>query len=75
MDYHVMTNEAQTLLRSRRLFHQFLVDSYSMVESEQLSFIERNQSKLRVDKYVNLNDSQTNDQSQGSNIGKIVILP
>ncbi|KAE9604332.1 putative helitron helicase-like domain-containing protein [Lupinus albus] len=58
------TNEAQTLLRSRRLFHQFLVDAYTMVESERLSFIKRNQSKLRVDKYINLNDSQTTDKSQ-----------
>ncbi|KAF1860425.1 hypothetical protein Lal_00037767 [Lupinus albus] len=69
------TNEAQTLLRSRRLFYQFLVDAYTMVESERLSFIKRNQSKLRVDKYINLNDSQTTNHSQGSNIGKRVILP
>ncbi|KAF1868242.1 hypothetical protein Lal_00018762 [Lupinus albus] len=34
-------NEAQTLLCSRRLFHQFLVDAYTMVESERLSFIKR----------------------------------
>ncbi|CAL0303465.1 unnamed protein product [Lupinus luteus] len=68
-------NEAQTLLRSRRLFHQFLVDAYTMVESERLSFIKMNQSKLRVDKYINLNDSQQSDQSQGSNRGKRVILP
>lgn len=50
-------NEAQTLLRSRRLFQQFLVDGYSMMESERLSFIRRNQTKLRVDKYLSLNDS------------------
>ncbi|KAF1858753.1 hypothetical protein Lal_00044786 [Lupinus albus] len=36
-------NEAQTLLCSRRLFHQFLVDAYTMEESERLSFIKRNQ--------------------------------
>lgn len=32
-------NEAQTLFRSRRLFQQFLVDAYTMVESDRLSFI------------------------------------
>ncbi|CAL0310273.1 unnamed protein product [Lupinus luteus] len=67
MSFRLQTrrNEAQTLLHSRRLFHQFLVDAYTMVESERLSFIKKNQSKLRVDKYRNLNVSQTNDQSQG----------
>ncbi|KAF1877767.1 hypothetical protein Lal_00038076 [Lupinus albus] len=68
-------NEAQTLFRSRRLFHQFLVDGYIMVESERLSFIKRNQKKLRVDKYRNLSESQPTEQSQASNIGKRVILP
>ncbi|KAF1891422.1 hypothetical protein Lal_00017056, partial [Lupinus albus] len=68
-------NEAQTLLSSRRLFHQFLVDVYTMVESERLSFIKRNQKKLRVDKYKNLNETQGSDQSKGSNRGKRVILP
>ncbi|KAF1865981.1 hypothetical protein Lal_00041679 [Lupinus albus] len=68
-------NEAQTLLSSRRLFHQFLVDAYTMVESERLSFIKRNQKKLMVDKYKNLNETQGSDQSQGSNRGKRVILP
>ncbi|KAF1874165.1 hypothetical protein Lal_00041611 [Lupinus albus] len=38
-------NEAQTLLCSRRLFHQFLVDAYTMVKYERLSFIKRNQKK------------------------------
>ncbi|KAF1862352.1 hypothetical protein Lal_00026883 [Lupinus albus] len=71
----VTKNEAQTLLSSRRLFHQFLVDAYTMVESERLCFIKRNQKKLRVDKYKNLNETQGSDQSQGSNRGKRVILP
>ncbi|KAF1885858.1 hypothetical protein Lal_00042732 [Lupinus albus] len=68
-------NEAQPLLSSRRLFHQFLFNAYTMVESERLSFIKRNQKKLRVDKYKNLNETQGSDQSQGSNRGKRVILP
>ncbi|KAF1878013.1 hypothetical protein Lal_00041762 [Lupinus albus] len=57
-------NETQTLLCSRRIFHQFLVDAYTMVESQRLSFIKRNKKKLRVYKYKNLNESQ------GSNRGK-----
>ena len=39
--------EASTLLRSRRLFQQFIVDDYTMIEYERLSFIRKNQSKLK----------------------------
>jgi len=46
--------EAQTLLRCRRLFQQFVVDGYTMIEYERLSFIRNNQSKHRVEKYYNL---------------------
>jgi len=46
--------EPMTILRSRRLFQQFFVDGYTMIESVRLLFIRNNQSKLRVDKYNNL---------------------
>jgi len=49
-------NEAYTLIRSQRLFQQFLVDGYMMLESERLSFIRYKQYKLRVEKYSNLAD-------------------
>ena len=69
-------NEAHTLFRSRRLFQQFLVDGYTMVESERLAFIRMNQSKLRVGKHDNLNHTSNNDaERQGSNKGERVILP
>jgi len=67
--------EAQTLLRSRRLFQQFVVDGYTMLESERLSFIRNNQSKLRVDKYDNLFQSKSSTQEEGSTKGKRVVLP
>ncbi|XP_058773426.1 uncharacterized protein LOC131647553 [Vicia villosa] len=37
--------EAKTLLHSRRLFQQFLVDGYCMMESERLKWLRNNQSK------------------------------
>jgi hypothetical protein len=64
-------NEAQTLLSCRRLFQQFLVDGYTMMESERLAWIINNQSKLRVSKYRKLNDENDN----GEKVGKRVILP
>ncbi|CAI8587142.1 unnamed protein product [Vicia faba] len=34
-------NEAHTLLRSRRLFQQFLVDGFTMMESQRLNYIRK----------------------------------
>ncbi|KAL8529957.1 hypothetical protein ACS0TY_007141 [Phlomoides rotata] len=49
---HERNNEANTLFHSRRLFQQFLVDAYTMIESERLSYIRNNQPKLGVEKIV-----------------------
>ncbi|KAK2414408.1 hypothetical protein QL285_037001 [Trifolium repens] len=63
--------EAQTLLRSKRLFQQFLVDGFTMMESERLSWVRNNQSTLRVGKYQKLNDNEGNQDKNG----KRVVLP
>ncbi|KAL6576859.1 hypothetical protein OROMI_011135 [Orobanche minor] len=47
-------HEAKTLLFSRMLFQQILVDGYTMVESERISYIKNNQSTLRSEKYTKL---------------------
>ena len=65
--------EAQTLLHSRKLFQEFVVDDYTMVESERLAFIRMNQSKLSVDKYSNLHHSSDVGATQGSNRVKRII--
>lgn len=70
--------EAMTLLFSRRLFQQFLVDGYTMMESERLNWLRRNQSKLRVGKYrqlIDSNNSSNQSQSQSTIQGKRVVLP
>jgi hypothetical protein len=64
-------SEGQTLMCSRRLFQQFLVDSFTMMEAERLSFIRNNQDTLRVSKYAKLNSSAEN----GEKTGKRVVLP
>uniref|UniRef100_A0A0R0KKU5 Helitron helicase-like domain-containing protein n=1 Tax=Glycine max TaxID=3847 RepID=A0A0R0KKU5_SOYBN len=69
------SNEAQTLLHSRKLFQQSIVEAYTMVESERLSYIRNNQKKLRVDKYCSLQTSLDAGSSKGSSKGKRVILP
>uniref|UniRef100_A0A0R0KGC4 ATP-dependent DNA helicase n=1 Tax=Glycine max TaxID=3847 RepID=A0A0R0KGC4_SOYBN len=69
------SNEAQTFLHSRKLFQQFVVEGYIMVESERLSFIRNNQKKLRVDKFCSLQNSLDAGTTKGLNRGKRVILP
>ncbi|XP_058774354.1 uncharacterized protein LOC131648630 [Vicia villosa] len=68
-------NQAQTILRSRRLFQQFLVDGFTMMECERLRWLRKNQSKLRVGKYDHLADARTNGHTRGAATGKRVALP
>ena len=71
--------EAQTILMSRKLYQQFLVDGYMMMEAQRLSFIIRNQTKLRSDNYRSIEDairtcSIEADSSIGT-MGKRIVLP
>jgi len=36
-------NESQTILHSRRLFQQWIVDGYTMIESQKLNYVRENQ--------------------------------
>jgi hypothetical protein len=65
-------NDPRTLLCSRRLYQQFLVDGFTMMESERLTWLRKNQPKLRVGKYQRLsNPAQPNQTKRG----KRVVLP
>nr|AAD25596.1 putative helicase [Arabidopsis thaliana] len=48
---HERKHEKHILLRSKRLWQQFLVDSYIAIESNRLGYIKLNQSSLRADNY------------------------
>jgi hypothetical protein len=63
--------ESQTLMCSRRLFQQFLVDGFTMMEAERLAWVRNHQSTLRVAKYQKLNS----DEATGTKNGKRVVLP
>ncbi|XP_019196317.1 PREDICTED: uncharacterized protein LOC109190297 [Ipomoea nil] len=56
---HEMLNEISTLMYARRLFQQFLVDAYTMVESSRLIYIRSNQKALRCEAYKGLSDALT----------------
>ncbi|UYV69073.1 hypothetical protein LAZ67_6002272 [Cordylochernes scorpioides] len=62
------------ILKCRQLFHQYIVDMYSKIESERLLYIRLNQVKLRSEEYIHLRDAVVNDGNLRE-LGKMVILP
>ncbi|GBP39033.1 hypothetical protein EVAR_89255_1 [Eumeta japonica] len=66
--YRIMTrrNNFNTLLRYGMLTNQYLVDQYAKIESERLAYIRNNQTKLRAENYVHLQDAlQANEHVNG----------
>ncbi|XP_074313470.1 uncharacterized protein LOC141648644 [Silene latifolia] len=67
--------ESSALLRSGRLFLQYLVDAYTCIEAERLRFIRFNQSQLRVELYDGLVDAIARGDTDATQLGKRYILP
>ncbi|XP_023771698.2 uncharacterized protein LOC111920364 [Lactuca sativa] len=63
------------VLNSKRLFQQFLVDAYTMIESERLYYVRNQQKVLRCECYETLRSLQSHGNKDISNIRKRVILP
>ncbi|GKA46793.1 hypothetical protein Tco_0739676 [Tanacetum coccineum] len=63
------------ILNSRRLFQQFLVDGYTMIESERMSYIRREQKDLRSETYSKLAKLAADPDSGVTIRGKKVVLP
>lgn len=68
-------NECHTLLRSNRLFQQFLVDTFTMIETNRLSFIRYNQSKLRAETYDSVKGMLGNENINLEEQGTRLLLP
>ncbi|XP_057248153.1 uncharacterized protein LOC109133695 [Beta vulgaris subsp. vulgaris] len=64
--------EADTLLLCRRLYQQFLVDGYTMIEAERLSFLKNNQQSLRSDNVKNLRGAVERGDTEGSSNGELL---
>ncbi|XP_046965797.1 uncharacterized protein LOC124534146 [Vanessa cardui] len=76
--YRIMIreNDFNIVSRCRQLANQFYVDMYVKVESERLRYISLNQTKLRAENYIHLQDAVANDGNVNpNNFGKMVILP
>lgn len=75
--FRLMTrkNECSTILHSSRLLQQFIVDGYTMIESQRLLWVKTHQKKLRVDLYEGLSSAVSRGQRNASSLGKRIVLP
>lgn len=72
---HDKKDEVSTILSAKRLFQQFVVDAYTMVESNRLSYARHNKKQLRVEMYNGLTEALLRGETDPARHGKRVILP
>lgn len=68
-------NEGRTLLRGGRLFQQFLVDAYTCIEEQRLSWVRNNQHRLRANLYKGLRDAIVTGDTTPASAGSQFMLP
>jgi len=69
-------DEFNVFLLGRRLFQQWLVDSYVKIEKDRINYCKEHQKELRTETYQGLRDyMQTMANNLHGRIGKMVILP
>ena len=75
--YHMMERdgESDALLRSARLFQEWLCINFGTTEQQRLNYVKMNQDKLRSDVYQNLVDCITETDATAKPVGRKVIVP
>lgn len=68
-------DEKHVLLRSKRLLQQFVVDAYTMIESNRLRYIRKNQPKFRSSNLQTVQNASAAGNNDLDNQGKKVVLP
>ena len=68
-------NVYSPILNGRRLFQQFLVDAYTMVEAERMRYVRRENKELRCETYSRLAQAAESSNQQKKKRGTKVILP
>ena len=71
---HSISTEPSTLFYGQRLFQQFVVDAFAVVDQVKLDWIRCNQSKIRADLYNGLADAIVQDECNAQVLGKRTIL-
>lgn len=72
---HTRLTSPGTIVRSGRLFHQYVVDAYTAIEQERMNFYLYNQKKLRADLYNNVCDAIVQGDADSKKLGQKIILP
>ncbi|XP_057417171.1 uncharacterized protein LOC130711518 [Lotus japonicus] len=67
--------ECKRIFLSRRLFQQFVVDCYSMIESQRLYYYRNNQSSIRRHFLEGIEEAMSRGDTCSSTIGSRVYLP
>ncbi|XP_077242072.1 uncharacterized protein LOC143882480 [Tasmannia lanceolata] len=67
--------EGKTLMRSGRLFQQFVVDAYAAIEEQRLYWVRTNQKQLRANVYEGLQDAVRSGDHNAASIGQRLVLP
>jgi hypothetical protein len=67
--------EFGNIVLAKRLFQQYVVDYYTMIEAQRLSFIRENQDKICCDVLSGLQEAVDRGDVDASLVGKRVILP
>ncbi|XP_019188283.1 PREDICTED: uncharacterized protein LOC109182587 [Ipomoea nil] len=75
--YRIQSRQSapSTILFAKRLFQQFVVDGYTMVESGRLIYIRTHQKSLRCESYSGLTDALTRGDLSPAAQGRRIILP
>lgn len=69
------SNEFGVVLNSQRLFQQFIVDTYTMIEANRLTYLKFNQESIRADYLNGVAEAIDKGETDPSSVGKRVILP
>ncbi|XP_027357259.1 uncharacterized protein LOC113866646 [Abrus precatorius] len=67
--------EFGNIVNGGKLYQQFLVDTYTMIESQRLSFIRNNKSSIRSEILNCIEEAVSIGETDPSSAGKRVILP
>ncbi|CAN7131575.1 unnamed protein product [Brassica rapa subsp. narinosa] len=71
----VRYNQFSALMFSGKLFQQFLVDGFTMIEVERIRYLKLNQKALRADKYNNVSAYASSGNQDSTKCGKRIVLP
>ncbi|XP_057432625.1 uncharacterized protein LOC130725408 [Lotus japonicus] len=67
--------EHGNVLLCRRLFQQFLVDCFTMIESQRLSFVRNNQKLIRADFLNGIEEAMDRGETDAGSLGTRIVLP